>query len=120
MMLGGGTTARRPIGRTTFHVAVVLSICFAIVAGAVGYWSVVEAPGLVSSPNDVVDELTGLKVCGCALRLTERAVLVQASLPNGKPLVPPETVIRNAALTYREWDSRGFAPALERALREIG
>src|SRR6516225_9632700 len=52
MMLGGGTTARRPIGRTTFHVAVVLSVCFAIVAGAVGYWSVVEAPGLVSSPND--------------------------------------------------------------------
>ena len=52
MMLGGGATARRPIGRTTFHVAVVLSACFAIVAGAVGYWSVVEAPGLVSSPND--------------------------------------------------------------------
>ena len=52
MMLGGGATARRPIGRTTFHVAVVLSVCFAIVAGAVGYWSVVEAPGLVSSPND--------------------------------------------------------------------
>ena len=51
-MLGGGATARRPIGRTTFHVAVVLSVCFAIVAGAVGYWSVVEAPGLVSSPND--------------------------------------------------------------------
>ena len=52
MMLGGGATARRPIGGTTFHVAVVLSVCFAIVAGAVGYWSVVEAPGLVSSPND--------------------------------------------------------------------
>jgi len=52
MMLGGGATARRPIGRTTFHVAVVLSVCFAIVAGAVGYWSVIEAPGLVSSPND--------------------------------------------------------------------
>jgi peptidoglycan glycosyltransferase len=52
MMLGGGAASRRPIGRTTFHVAVVLSVCFAIVAGAVGYWSVVEAPGLVTSPND--------------------------------------------------------------------
>jgi peptidoglycan glycosyltransferase len=52
MMLGGGVTARKPIGRTTFHVAVVLSVCFALLAGAVGYWSVVEAPGLVTSPND--------------------------------------------------------------------
>jgi penicillin-binding protein A len=52
MMLGGGVTARKPIGRTTFHVAIVLSVCFALLAGAVGYWSVVEAPGLVTSPND--------------------------------------------------------------------
>ncbi len=69
-----------------------------------------------SSPNDVVDEATGLKVCGCALRLTDSAVLVQASLPNGRPLVRPESVIRSAALTYREWDSEPFAAALERAL----
>lgn len=33
------------------------------------------------SPNDIVDEETGLKVCGCALRLTDKAVLVQASIP---------------------------------------
>lgn len=69
-----------------------------------------------SSPNDVVDEATGLKVCGCALRLTEVAVLVQASLPNGRPLISPESVIRNAALSYREWDSEPFAEALYRAL----
>jgi lipoyl(octanoyl) transferase len=36
-----------------------------------------------SSPNDIVDERTGEKVCGCALRLTERAVLMQASIPGG-------------------------------------
>jgi peptidoglycan glycosyltransferase len=52
MMLGERTAARRPLGRTTYHVAVVLSLCFVLLAGAVGYWSVVEAPGLVSSPND--------------------------------------------------------------------
>ena len=51
-MLGERTATRRPLGRTTYHVAVVLSLCFVLLAGAVGYWSVVEAPGLVSSPND--------------------------------------------------------------------
>lgn len=51
------------------------------------------------SPNDIVDPSTGRKVCGCALRLTDRAVLVQASIPNGVPLVPPETVFRHAQQT---------------------
>ncbi|MBL8067320.1 MAG: hypothetical protein JNM28_02630 [Armatimonadetes bacterium] len=44
------------------------------------------------SPNDVVDPSTGQKVCGCALRLTNRMVLVQASIPVGKPLVDPSLV----------------------------
>jgi peptidoglycan glycosyltransferase len=34
------------------HVAVVISFAFALVAGAAGYWGVVEAPDLVRSPND--------------------------------------------------------------------
>jgi len=50
-MLGVGT-ARRPLGRTTVHVAIVLSIAFGLLAGAAGYWGVVEAPGLTGSPND--------------------------------------------------------------------
>jgi peptidoglycan glycosyltransferase len=49
-MLGGA--ARQPLGRTTIHVAIVLSVAFAVLAIAVGYWGVVAAPGLVSSPND--------------------------------------------------------------------
>ncbi len=49
-MLGGA--ARRPLGRTTIHVAVVLSIGFALLAVAAGYWGIVEAPGLANSPND--------------------------------------------------------------------
>jgi lipoate-protein ligase A len=44
------------------------------------------------SPNDVVDPETGEKVCGCALRVTERAVLLQASIPVGEPLVEPAHV----------------------------
>ncbi|OGO58162.1 MAG: hypothetical protein A2Z32_11175 [Chloroflexi bacterium RBG_16_69_14] len=50
-MLGSGA-ARRPLGRTTIHVAVVMSLAFALLAGAAGYWGVVRAPELVRSPND--------------------------------------------------------------------
>ena len=47
------------------------------------------------SPNDVVDPFTGEKVCGCALRVTERAVLLQASVPLGPPLVEPQELFDN-------------------------
>jgi peptidoglycan glycosyltransferase len=50
-MLGTGV-ARRPLGRTTIHVAIVVSLAFGLLAGAAGYWGVVEAPDLVTSPND--------------------------------------------------------------------
>jgi peptidoglycan glycosyltransferase len=43
---------RRPLGRTIFHVAVVLALAFGTLAGAGGYWAVVKAPELVRSPND--------------------------------------------------------------------
>ncbi len=49
-----------------------------------------------SSPNDIVDEGTGEKVCGCALRLTETAVLMQASIP-GAPFSARELA---SALRY--------------------
>jgi len=66
-----------------------------------------------ASPNDIVDEATGLKVCGCALRLTQKAVLLQASVPNGKPLVEPVEVIVNAKKHIPfEWDSGSFCQAL--------
>jgi peptidoglycan glycosyltransferase len=51
MMLGSGTS-RQSLGRTTIHVAVVISVAFGLLAGAAGYWGVVEAPELVRSPND--------------------------------------------------------------------
>jgi len=51
MMIGSGA-ARRPLGRTTIHVAIVMSLAFALLAGAAGYWGMVRAPELVRSPND--------------------------------------------------------------------
>lgn len=70
-----------------------------------------------SSPNDVVHRLTGRKLCGCALRLTDSAVLLQASIPNGAPLVEPASVIVNADLLDPvEWDDRGLEQALAASL----
>jgi penicillin-binding protein A len=51
MTIGSGAT-RRPLGRTTIHVALVLSLGFALLAGAAGYWGVAVAPDLVTSPGD--------------------------------------------------------------------
>ena len=70
------------------------------------------------SPNDVVDERTGLKVCGCALRITQRAVLVQASIPNGPPLVDPSLVFeRPASYSSNRWEDGPFGERLREALR---
>ncbi len=48
--------------------------------------------------NDIVHPGTGQKVCGCALRLTHEAVLLQASIPLGQPLVDPALVFDIPAL----------------------
>jgi len=70
-----------------------------------------------SSPNDVVDAQTGRKLCGCALRMTQRAVLLQASIPNGPPLVAPESVILNAQWVQpSSLDENEFAQALKAEL----
>jgi penicillin-binding protein A len=50
-MLGSGST-RRSLGPTTIHVAVVISLAFAVLAAAAGYWGVVRGPELAQSPND--------------------------------------------------------------------
>ena len=48
----GSTRGRRTLGRGIVHVAIALAAAFGILAGAAGYWGVVRAPELVSSPND--------------------------------------------------------------------
>jgi peptidoglycan glycosyltransferase len=43
---------RRPLGRTIVNVAIVMALAFGLLAGAGGYWAVIEAPALVRSPYD--------------------------------------------------------------------
>jgi lipoate-protein ligase A len=65
------------------------------------------------SPNDIVDPSTGRKVCGCALKVTDRAVLVQASIPNGNPLLDPQRVFRVASsVSGPVWDPTPLFDAL--------
>lgn len=73
------------------------------------------------APHDLVDERTGRKVCGCALRLTHDAVLVQASIPNRRPLVDPHEVFEAAhPVSWSEGLSHeAYAEALERQLERL-
>lgn len=66
-----------------------------------------------TSGNDVVDPMTGHKRCGCALRITESAALLQASIPVRPPLVDPATVFPHAAEVVLP--DREFTPELFRA-----
>lgn len=50
------------------------------------------------SANDVVLEGTGEKICGCALRISDGAVLVQASIPVMVPGIDPKEVFEEAAV----------------------
>ena len=42
----------RPLAGPTLHVALVLSLAFALLAGAAGYWGVIRSAELVRSPDD--------------------------------------------------------------------
>ena len=69
------------------------------------------------SGNDIVDERTGQKVCGCALKVSQRAALVQASIPISKPLVDPALVIIGGkAIVNAKWDYERFAQELQTAI----
>ncbi len=71
-----------------------------------------------NSANDIVDIHTGKKVCGCAMQITQSAVLIQASIPVGKPLIEPSLAIRGAGDYVGEsWDLSGLAERLDEALR---
>jgi hypothetical protein len=69
------------------------------------------------SANDIVDERTGAKVCGCALKVTQNAALVQASIPAHKPLIDPGAVIVGGkAPAVAKWESERFVEELQLAL----
>ena len=68
------------------------------------------------SPNDIVNGY-GHKVCGCALRLTETSVLVQASIPTSAPRVAPELVYDHpATVTTIAVEAEDFTFALNEVL----
>ncbi|MBL8048056.1 MAG: hypothetical protein JNJ45_05185 [Chthonomonas sp.] len=52
------------------------------------------------SGNDVINAVTGTKLGGCALKVTETAVLVQASLPVRMPQINTQKVFRLPAAVY--------------------
>ena len=49
-----------------------------------------------TSANDIIFRETGEKICGCALRITDRAALLQVSIPVGAPLIDPALAIPGA------------------------
>ncbi|MBC8066275.1 MAG: hypothetical protein H7Y17_15705 [Chlorobia bacterium] len=71
-----------------------------------------------NSANDIVDIYTGKKVCGCALLMTQSALLIQASIPIGQPLINPKFAIRGASdYAAPQWDLSGLAVHLDEVLR---
>lgn len=69
-----------------------------------------------AAPNDLVDP-EGNKVCGCAQRLTESSVLVQASVPVRAPSVAPSLLYQNPGpVSWVTLDAVEFALALNARL----
>ena len=72
------------------------------------------------SPNDIVNSDTGIKVCGCALSLAGGAVLLQASIPFGEPLVDFASVFPNPRKQQvMEWNPACLAEHLLDAWQEF-
>jgi lipoate-protein ligase A len=69
--------------------------------------------------SDIIDE-GGRKLCGCALRRTRNAVLLQASIPVREPEFEPGEIIRGGVRTaFTRLDESRFAESVERALEAV-
>lgn len=74
-----------------------------------------------SSPNDVVDPTTGQKLCGVALRVTERAALLQASIPYKVPEIDADKLIRNGGIRFVQgWEFARFPTSFTEAISTAG
>ena len=72
-----------------------------------------------ASPNDLVDS-KGIKVCGCAQKLTDEAVLIQASIPCRAPLVDPsQTYERPGKVNWIDLDAERLSVALRESTRNV-
>jgi lipoate-protein ligase A len=73
-----------------------------------------------SSANDIVDPSTRAKVCGCALRRTREAILIQASIPVREPMIVSSTVIRGGVpIRPASLDQGRFLETLQLALETL-
>lgn len=117
----------RPSVRTVYRVATkpileALQVCGLDVALAADTEWMKAPRGLpdcfaATSEMDIVDRATGIKICGCAMRRKRDAVLLQASIPKGEPLVDPSLVFADASRNVGpNWDSTELASVLEREL----
>ena len=71
----------------------------------------------MKSDYDVLRSDTGEKICGCAMKVTREAALVQASIPISSPLVDGSTLIREYVATpVCEFDVDEFCPEFENML----
>lgn len=67
--------------------------------------------------NDVVSLETGQKVCGCALRMGEKSILLQASIPVARPeLDPRDVLIDGVAAVWIDVDPSELSAALSREI----
>lgn len=74
-----------------------------------------------NAPNDILSPIDGRKLCGCALRFTRKALLLQASIPVGAPLIDPRLLFDHPAPPMRPLpiDVHQFAEALMDALAQL-
>ena len=47
------------------------------------------------SDYDILNVLNGEKVCGCAMKITDRAALLQASIPVSIPKIDPHSILKD-------------------------
>ncbi|MEZ0326513.1 MAG: hypothetical protein ACAH95_11470 [Fimbriimonas sp.] len=66
----------------------------ALAESASGFYPDLPDCFATTTKNDLIDSTTRQKVCGCALRRTREAVLLQASIPVREPLAEPASIIR--------------------------
>jgi lipoate-protein ligase A len=71
----------------------------------------------MKADHDVIDRNTGEKICGCAMRVTKYAALIQASIPISCPLVDPNQILRNYLPTPEShFDCDAFVLAFRKSI----
>ncbi|HWD40459.1 MAG TPA: hypothetical protein VG944_16540 [Fimbriimonas sp.] len=116
-----GRTVKEAYRRTATPIVEALRTCGLPASFSISQSNSLQADCFASSsPYDVIHEQTGQKVAGCAMRVAQGALLLQASVPYKAPLVDPATAIVGAVATkIEEWDSESFPKALREALRSL-